>query len=37
MEARILPLPTNEIRVDGERIIIERFLLRDPAFAAVLA
>ncbi|HEY3165489.1 MAG TPA: hypothetical protein VGJ71_14070, partial [Candidatus Limnocylindrales bacterium] len=37
MEARILPLPTNEIRVDGERIIIERFLLRDPALAAVLA
>jgi hypothetical protein len=37
MEARILPLPINEIRVDGERIVIERFTLRDPALAAVLA
>lgn len=37
MEARILQLPTNEIRVDGERIVIERFTLRDPALAAVLA
>src|SRR4051794_19113916 len=37
MEARILPLPTTEIRVDGERIIIERLVLRDPALAAVLA
>src|SRR5215216_2959128 len=37
MEARILPLPSTEIRIDGERIIIERFTLRDPALAAVLA
>ena len=37
MEARIVHLPTNEIRVDGERILIERFTLRDPALAAVLA
>jgi hypothetical protein len=37
MEARILQLPTNEIRVDGERIVIERFTLRDPSLAAVLA
>jgi hypothetical protein len=37
MEARILPLPTTEIRVDGERIVIERLVLRDPALAAVLA
>jgi hypothetical protein len=37
MEARILPLPTTEIRVDGERIIIERLVLRDPTLAAVLA
>ena len=36
MEARIVHLPTNEIRVDGERIVIERFTLRDPALAAVL-
>jgi ribosomal 50S subunit-associated protein YjgA (DUF615 family) len=37
MEARILPLPTTEIRVDGERIVIERLVLRDPTLAAVLA
>ncbi|HUQ78590.1 MAG TPA: hypothetical protein VM427_06945 [Patescibacteria group bacterium] len=37
MEARIVQLPTNEIRVDGERIVIERFTLRDPALAAILA
>ncbi len=37
MEARILPLPTTEIRVDGERIVIERLVIRDPTLAAVLA
>ncbi len=37
MEARIVQLPTNEIRIDGDRIVIERFTLRDPALAAVLA
>jgi hypothetical protein len=37
MEARIVQLPTNEIRVDADRIVIERFVLRDPALAAVLA
>jgi hypothetical protein len=37
MEARILPLPTTEIRVDGERIVIERLVIRDPALASVLA
>jgi hypothetical protein len=37
MEARIVQLPTNEVRVEGDRIVIERFLLRDPALAAVLA
>src|SRR5690242_3607732 len=38
MEARqILHLPTPEIRVDGERIVIERLVLRDAALAAVLA
>ena len=36
MEARIVQLPTNEIRVDGDRIVIERFVLRDPALASVL-
>ncbi|HEV7810215.1 MAG TPA: hypothetical protein VGO64_06435, partial [Candidatus Limnocylindrales bacterium] len=37
MEARqILQLPTPEIRVDGERIVIERLVIRDPALAAVL-
>jgi hypothetical protein len=36
MEARIVQLPTNEIRVDGERIVIERFVVRDAALAAVL-
>src|SRR3954447_10834351 len=37
MEARILPLPTTEIRVDGERIVVERLVVRDPTLAAVLA
>src|SRR4051812_904028 len=37
MEARIVQLPTNEIRVDGDRIVIERFVVRDPALAAVLS
>jgi hypothetical protein len=38
MEARtILQLPTSEIRVDAERIVIERFVLRDPALAAIVA
>jgi hypothetical protein len=37
MEARIVHLPTTEIRVEGDRIVIERFTLRDPALAGVLA
>src|SRR5436190_5297070 len=37
MEARIVHLPTTEIRVEGDRIVIERFTLRDPELAAVLA
>ena len=38
MEARtILQLPTADIRVDGERIVVERLILRDPGFAAVVA
>ena len=36
MEARIVHLPTSEIRVDAERIVIERFIVRDPALAAVV-
>jgi hypothetical protein len=37
MEARIVQLPTTEVRVDGERIVIERLVVRDPALAAVVA
>jgi hypothetical protein len=37
MEARIVKLPTNEIRVDADRIVIERFIVRDPALAAIVA
>src|SRR5215203_4701008 len=43
MEARILPLPTPipattlAVRLDGERIVVERLVLADPALAASLA
>jgi len=38
MEARtILQLPTTEVRVDGERIVIDRLILRDPSLAAIVA
>ena len=37
MEARILPLPTSEIRVDPDRIVIDRLVIRDPALAAIVA
>ena len=43
MEARILSLPTpipvtpTAVRVDGERIVVERLVLADPALAASLA
>ena len=49
MEARILPLPTPipapvpiggptaSVRIDGERIVVERIVLADPALAASLA
>ena len=37
MEARIVQLPTNEIRVDPDRIVIERFVVRDPSLAAIVA
>jgi hypothetical protein len=36
MEARILPLPTSEIRVDPDRIIVDRLVIRDPALAAIV-
>lgn len=43
MEARILPLPTPEplpltsVRVDGDRIVVERLMLTDAALAQPLA
>ncbi|HZC31713.1 MAG TPA: hypothetical protein VE640_00350 [Candidatus Bathyarchaeia archaeon] len=37
MEARIVQLPTSEVRVDGERIVIERLVVRDPSLAAIVA
>ncbi len=37
MEARIVQLPTNEIRVDPDRIVVERLIVRDPALAAIVA
>lgn len=37
MEARIVQLPTSEIRVDADRITIERLVVRDAALAALLA
>jgi hypothetical protein len=37
MEARIVQLPTTDVRVDADRIIIERLIVRDPALAAVVA
>jgi hypothetical protein len=37
MEARIVQLPTNEVRVDADRIVIERLVVRDAGLAAMLA
>ena len=37
MEARIVQLPTNEVRVEGDRIVIERLVVRDAGLASVLA
>ncbi|HSL33446.1 MAG TPA: hypothetical protein VK871_07335 [Candidatus Limnocylindrales bacterium] len=37
MEARIVQLPMPDVRVDGDRITIERLVVRDPALAAALA
>jgi hypothetical protein len=36
MEARIVQLPTSEVRVDGERIVIERLVIRDSVLAAIV-
>jgi hypothetical protein len=36
-EARIVQLPTNEVHVDGDRVVIERLVLRDASIAARLA
>ncbi len=37
MEARtILQLPTTDVRVDGERILIERLIVRDASLAAIV-
>ncbi|HUQ78916.1 MAG TPA: hypothetical protein VM427_08635 [Patescibacteria group bacterium] len=37
MEARIVQIPTSEIRVDSDRIVIERLVVRDPSLAAIVA
>ncbi len=38
MEARtILQLPMTDVRVDGERIVVERLIVRDASLAAVVA
>ncbi|HEU4919471.1 MAG TPA: hypothetical protein VFT20_06995 [Candidatus Limnocylindrales bacterium] len=36
MEARIVQLPTTDVRVDGDRITVERLVIRDPALAAAV-
>jgi hypothetical protein len=36
MEARIVQLPTADVRVDGDRIVIDRLVIRDAQAAAVL-
>ena len=36
MEARIVQLPTNEVRVDGDRIVIDHLVVRDAGLAALL-
>jgi len=36
-EARIVQLPTTEIRVDADRIVVERLVVRDASLAALLA
>lgn len=36
MEARIVQLPTTDVRVDSDRITVERLVIRDPALAAAV-
>jgi hypothetical protein len=36
MEARIVHLPTSEVHIDGDRIVVERLVIRDGALAAVV-
>src|SRR5439155_12590519 len=36
-DARIVQLPTNDVRVEGDRVVIERLVLRDASIAARLA
>src|SRR6187401_428058 len=36
MEARIVQLPTTDVHVDAERIVIDRLVVRDPALASIL-
>jgi hypothetical protein len=36
MEARIVQLPTTDVHVDAERIVIDQLVVRDPALAAIL-
>ena len=36
MEARIVQLPTSEVRVDADRIVVDHLVVRDPSLAAIL-
>ena len=36
MEARIVQLPTTDVRVDADRITVERLVIRDPTLAAAV-
>ncbi len=37
MEARIVQLPVTDVRIEGDRIVIDRLVVRDAALAATLA
>ncbi len=37
MEARIVQLPTTDVRIEADRIVIERLVLRDSSLAAIVA
>ncbi|MEO8572070.1 MAG: hypothetical protein ABI553_10280 [Chloroflexota bacterium] len=37
MEARIVQLPTTDVRIEADRIVIERLVLRDPSLTAIVA